>query len=402
MPAIRGGDVNEILMNSQAHRFDVPPIVLTGGGSRSKIGEIARELEASRVLLVTDPGVIELGFAGEIEALLIEAGCKVRVFQDVRPDPTDVNVADGVKALQEIDADLVVAVGGGSPIDTAKVIAIRPANPQPLSEYMGLHKIQRPGVPLVAISTTAGTGSEATKVAVITDTERGVKMMMLSAPLLPRAAIVDYELSLSMPKGLTAAVGVDTLTHGIEAFVSRKSNAMSDPLALSCISLVGRHLQRAWDSPDDHAAREGMMLAACQGGMAFSNSSVCLVHGMSRPIGAVFHLPHGLSNAILLSTVTKYSWPEASERYATVARTLGCAGAATGDKDACRALIDYLDALNKSLELPRLSGCRGAAREVFDRQVEMMASDALASGSPANNPRLASIEEIVALYNEAW
>lgn len=389
-------------MTAKVHRFDTPSVVLTGGGSRNRIGEIARELGASRVLLVTDPGVVELGFAGEIETLLIDAGCDVSVFDDVQPDPTDLNVAAGAKALQDFDADLVVAIGGGSPIDAAKVIAIRPANPEPLSAFMGLHKIRRPGIPLVAIPTTAGTGSEATKVAVITDTERDVKMMMLSAPLLPRAAIVDYELSLSMPKGLTAAVGVDTLTHGIEAFVSRKRNLMSDPLALSCISLVGLHLQRAWDEPSDAEAREGMMLAACQGGMAFSNSSVCLVHGMSRPIGAVFHLPHGLSNAILLPTITEYSWPSAPERYATVARNLGCANAATGDDEACRALIDYLIALNKSLALPRLSECRGVTREAFDREVEKMASDAIASGSPANNPRVPSKEEIIELYRNAW
>lgn len=389
-------------MTARSHRFDVPSIIVTGGGSRGKIGEIAQELGASRVLLVTDPGVVELGFVSEIESILIEAGCEVKVFDDVQPDPTDLNVAAGVKALQEVDADLVVALGGGSPIDTAKVIAIRPANPEPLSEFMGLHKIGRPGIPLVAIPTTAGTGSEATKVAVITDTEREIKMMMLSAPLLPRAAIVDYELSLSMPKGLTAAVGVDTLTHGMEAFVSQKSNAMSDPLALSCVSLVGQNLQRAWETPNDKKARAGMMLAACQGGMAFSNSSVCLVHGMSRPIGAVFHLPHGLSNAILLPTITEYSWPSAPERYATVARNLGCATTGTPIEDACRALVGYLESLNKSLELPRLSQCPGVTREVFDRQVEKMASDAIASGSPANNPRIPTVEEIVALYHKAW
>ncbi len=389
-------------MTEPTSRFDVPSAILTGGGSRRRLGEIVRELSASRVLVVTDPGVVELGVAGGIEEILTSADCEVRIFQDVQADPTDLNVAAGVEALGEHGADLVVAIGGGSPIDTAKVIAVRPANPEPLPEFMGLHKIRRPGIPLVAVPTTAGTGSEATKVAVITDTEREVKMMMLSTPLLPRVAIVDYELSLSMPPALTAAVGVDTLTHGIEAYVSKKSNPMTDPLALSCIDLVGRHLARAWQTPDDHEARGGMMLAACQGGMAFSNSSVCLVHGMSRPIGVVFHLPHGLSNAILLPTVTAYSWSSAPERYATVARILGCASAATADQDACHALIDYLDKLNLSLELPRLSRCHGVSRIEFDEQVEKMASDAITSGSPANNPRVPSAEEIVGLYEQAW
>jgi len=388
--------------SSPVYRFDVPSAIISGGGCRRQLGKIAREFGAKRVLIVTDPGVVEIGIAKEVEGSLTQAGCVVRIFDDVQPDPTDLNVAAGVLALQEHEADLVVAVGGGSPIDTAKVVAVRPANPGPLSDYMGLHKIENPGIPLVAIPATAGTGSEATKVAVITDASREVKMMMLSTPLLPRVAIIDYELSLSMPKGLTAAVGVDTLTHGIEAYVSKKSNHMTDPIALSCVRLVGRHLRRAWANGDDREAREGMMFAACQGGMAFSNSSVCLVHGMSRPIGAVFHLPHGLSNAILLPAVTAFSWQSAPDRYAQIARTLECADAESNDADACNDLIQYLEELNRFLELPRLSQCRGVTKEKFDQQVEKMASDAIASGSPASNPRVPDEKEIVELYREAW
>lgn len=375
------------------NRFDVPSAIFTGGGSRRQLGEIARELGARRALIVTDPGVVQLGFVTEIQQLLVEAGCDVRIFDGVQPDPTDRNVADGFAAFVEHNADLVVAVGGGSPIDTAKVIAIRATNPEPLPEFMGPHKIKRAGAPLIAIPTTAGTGSEATKVAVITDTERDVKMMMLSTPLLPRVAIVDFELSMGMPKPLTAAVGVDTLTHGIEAYVSKKANAMTDPLALSCIDLVGKHLKNAWENPDDREAREGMMLAACQGGMAFSNSSVCLVHGMSRPIGAVFHLPHGLSNAILLPTVTAFSEPAAAERYATIAHVLGC-------KD--EGLVSFLTRLNDELKLPRFSQCQDVTRDKLDAKVQKMAADALASGSPANNPRVPTADEIVELYEKAW
>jgi len=388
--------------SSQPFRFVAPSAILTGGGSRHQLADLTKELGARRVLLVTDNGVVQLGIADAITEILASAGCNVLRFDDVQPDPTDQNVAEGVLALQQHKADLIVAAGGGSPIDTAKVIAIRQANEGPLSNYMGLGKIENPGIPLIAIPTTAGTGSECTKVAVITDTERDVKMMMLSAPLLPQAAIVDYELSLSMPKGLTAAVGVDTLTHGIEAYVSKKRNAMTDPLALSCVKLVGQHLRAAWSDGNDRKAREGMMLAACQGGLAFSNSSVCLVHGMSRPIGAVFHLPHGLSNAILLPTVTRYSWESAPDRYADVARALGCSDQSTSDRDACLELLRYLEEMNSFLELPRLSQCPGVTQDVFDQQVEKMASDAIASGSPANNPREPSQSEIVKLYEQAW
>lgn len=390
-------------METITRQFDVPGTLLHGGGCRRELPALVKRLGAHRVLLVTDPGILALGFADEVTRLLREAGLAVAVFDGVQPDPTDANVADGVAALDAHGADCIVALGGGSPIDTAKVVAVRKANPQPLSDYMGLHRIENRGLPLIAVPTTAGTGSEATKVAVITDTVRQVKMMMLSAPLLPQAAVVDFEFSLGMPRGLTAAVGVDTLTHGIEAYVSRKANPLTDPLALACIGEVGKHLVTAWENPGDRPAREGMMLAATLGGMAFSNSSVCLVHGMSRPIGAVFHLPHGLSNAILLPAVTRYSIPGAASRYATVARTLGpsCARPEDDDATACEKLIVWLEALNDRLKLPRLAQCQGFEAATFEARVAKMASDALASGSPANNPLVPDEATIVGIYRAA-
>lgn len=384
------------------HRFDAPGTILHGGGARRHLPELVRELGGARVLLITDPGVVQLGVAAEFEQLLGDAGLKVAHFEDVQADPTDTNVAAGVEALARHAADLIVAIGGGSPIDVAKVVTVRSANPEPLPSFMGLNKIRKPGLPLIAVPTTAGTGSEATKVAVITDVARQVKMMMLSAPLLPRAAVVDYELTLSMPKGLTAAVGVDTLTHAIEAYVSQKANTLTDPIALKGIALCAQHLRRAWAEPANREAREGMMLAATLGGLAFSNSSVALVHGMSRPIGAVFHIPHGLSNAVLLPTVTRYSLGAAPARYADVARAAGCVDARAADSDACAALAIWLEQLNRDLEVPRLSQCRGVTKELLDENIQKMASDALASGSPANNPRVPSQQEIVNLYREAW
>ncbi len=383
-------------------RFDAPASILHGGGVRHRLPELVRECSGTRVLLVTDPGVVQLGVAAEVRDLLEAAGLSVAVFDQVQPDPTDENVAAGVAALEAHKADLVVALGGGSPIDAAKVLAIRHANPAPLPEFMGLHKIAHAGLPLIAVPTTAGTGSEATKVAVITDTARAVKMMMLSTPLLPRAAVVDFELSLSMPPGLTAAVGVDTVTHGIEAYVSRKANTFTDPLALQCIALCGLHLRTAWAEPDNRVAREGMMLAATLGGLAFSNSSVALVHGMSRPLGAVFHLPHGLSNAVLLPAVTRYSAAAVPARYAVIARTVGCASAATSDGQAAEALIDWLENLNVALQVPRLSQCRGVTSASLDSAIEKMAADALLSGSPENNPRVPGTAEVIQLYRNAF
>ena len=212
--------------------FQVPPTVIVGGGARQRVADQVRRLGAERVLVVTD-AFMRNGPAAEIIALLEQAGLQVACFDAVQPDPTDANVRDGVAMLRQHQAQAIVAIGGGSPIDAAKVIGILATNPEPLRQYKGYHQIPRAGLPLIAIPTTAGTGSEATKVAVITDTERHEKMMLLSLHLLPQVALVDYELSMSMPGPLTAAVGVDTLTHGIEAFVSRKAGPMTDPIALS-------------------------------------------------------------------------------------------------------------------------------------------------------------------------
>jgi alcohol dehydrogenase class IV len=207
---------------------------------------------------------------------------------------------------------------------------------------------------------------------------------------------------MSMPPGLTAAVGVDTLTHGIEAFVSRLANRLTDPLALACIDNVGRHLETAWREPSNRAAREGMMMAATQGGMAFANSSVCLVHGMSRPLGALFHVPHGISNAMLLPTVTRFSVPGASARYAAVARTMGwAAGNETGEV-ACGKLVEGLVAFNERLKIPRLRDHPRMERDRFFDSLEKMAADALASGSPQNNPVVPTADQIVELYRAAW
>src|ERR1043166_2682323 len=297
--------------------FNVPSTILVGAGASGELATQLKRRGATHAFFVTDDGMVKLGVAEKITSPLKAADLRVTIYSDVQPDPTDGNVLGGLEAFRQSGAQVIVALGGGSALDCAKVISILTANPLPMSQYMGYHKIPKPGLPLIAIPTTAGTGSEVTKVAVITDTAKDVKMMMLDAHLLPRVALVDYKLTMSMPAALTAAVGVDTLTHGIEAYVSRKANAMTDPIALSCIRLVAENLRNAYRQPANESAREAMMLAACQGGMAFANSSVCLVHGMSRPIGALFHLPHGLSNAVLLPTVTRFSIRGAPDRYAT-------------------------------------------------------------------------------------
>lgn len=382
--------------------FNVPSTIICGGGA---VGELAGQLQrrrVGRVLLVTDQFLVQSGLVARIESDLRAAGIEYGMFAGVQPDPTEQNVLEGLARFQEFGAEAVVALGGGSPIDCGKAIAMLTTNPPPLSRYMGRHKVPRAGVPLVAIPTTAGTGSEATKVTIITDTVNDVKMMILDAHLLPAVALVDYELTVSMPAPLTAAVGVDTLTHGIEAFVSRMASGMTDPTALACISNVARHLELAWSEPANRPAREGMMLAATQGGMAFSNSSVCLVHGMSRPLGALFHVPHGISNAMLLPAVTRFSLHGAITRYATIARTMQWAKTSDADDVAAHALVAGLEELNCRLRIPRLRDHPRMDEKRFFRVLEKMASDALASGSPQQNPVVPTADQIVELYRAAW
>ena len=397
------GGVRGSLENDPAPtEFEAPQSIVFGSGALAQVGRRARSLGAERVLVVTDAWMVEHGIASACADVLRAAGIGVAVFDGVQPDPTDVNVVDGLAHLTECRAEAVVAVGGGSVLDAAKMVAILATNGGPVRRYEGYHKIPGPGLPLIAIPTTAGTGSEVTKAAVISDTTRRVKMMILDRHLTPSVALVDAELSSTMPPGLTVHVGIDTLTHAIEAYVSRLANPFSDLYALSCIDLVTRFLERAYIDADDREAREGMALAATQGGLAFSNSSVALVHAMSRPIGAIFHVPHGLSNAVLLPAVTRYSVVGAPARYATVARTMGLAGAEADDSAACAALVTGVAELNARLGVRGLRDLDGVSIGALSDNLEKMAADAIASGSHARNPVVPNAEEIIALYRAAW
>ncbi|MBW2674557.1 MAG: iron-containing alcohol dehydrogenase, partial [Deltaproteobacteria bacterium] len=324
------------------------------------------------------------------------------LFPEVQPDPTDKNVLEGLAVFKENNCDLVVGLGGGSSMDCGKVIAVMATNKPPISQYAGLHNVPNKGVPLIVIPTTAGTGSEVTKVAVIGDTERDVKMMMLDVNMLATVAIVDYELTMTCPPALTANVGVDTLVHAVEGYVSKKANAMTDPIALSAIKLVAENLLTAFNEPGNEKARESMMLAATQAGMAFANSSVCLVHGMSRPIGALYHVPHGLSNAVLFAECTEFSVSGASDRYATVSRVMGYASETDSDETACEKLVAGLKDLNAALKIPRLGDVVKVDLATFNERVEKMANDGIASGSPDNNPVVPTVQETINIYHKAW
>ena len=379
----------------------LPQDLLIGGGASEDLAEHVARIGIERPLVVSDRFLLDKGPAGPLVERLQATGAAVAVFGDVQPDPTLANVNGALEALRDHEADGVVAIGGGSPMDTAKAAAVAFTNEGDVRDYAGYDQVPGPGLPLVAVPTTAGTGSEVTRVAVITDTDRDVKMMMLDGHLMARVAISDYKLTMSTPADLTSWVGVDSLTHAIEAYVSTKATVLTDMLALEAARLIGAHMRRVVEHPDDEPAREAMMLGATLAGAAFSNSSVALVHGMSRPIGAHFHLAHGLSNALLLPTVTRFSVMGAPERYAHVAREMSLATDEDSDQVACDRLVEELEALNADLKIPSLSEA-GVERDHFERVVQDMAQAALDSGSPDFNPEPASKEQIVELYHQAF
>lgn len=383
-----------------------PRIMVVGGGAVAQTADLLAKLGLSRPLVVTDPFMVSSGLVRRCLDPLAAAGVIADVFSDTVPEPTDTVIEAGVARLAGHAYDCLIGFGGGSPIDTAKAMAIL-AHGRLTSAGSLMRDFKVPvaadaaGLPVIAIPTTAGTGSEATRFTVITDTERGEKMLIAGMGALPLAAIVDYELTFTVPKRITADTGVDSLTHALEAYVSRRANAYSDTQALAAMRLIGANLHTAYAQPNDSAAREAMMLGAMQAGIAFTNSSVALVHGMSRPIGARFHVPHGLSNAMLLPTITRFGLQSALRRYAEASRAIGFAAQDQSDEDAAEALATGLATLNRDLDVPTPSEF-GIAKSDWDESLATMAEQAIASGSPGNNPRVPDANEVVALYQAVW
>ncbi|NOQ17748.1 MAG: iron-containing alcohol dehydrogenase [Dehalococcoidales bacterium] len=384
-----------------ARSFYLPSVLIIGSGTSEQVGEESRKLGATKGLIVTDEVLLKLGILDNIKRALSQAKIQFTLYSDVFTEPTVEFVEEGLKAYRENGCDFLLAVGGGSAIDTAKAIAIMVTNAGSLEDYQGLGKIPEKGVPLIAVPTTAGTGSEVTQFTIIADTRKNVKMLIGSPFLIPQKAIVDPLLTLSMPRSLTAATGIDALTHAIEAYISVKAQPMSDIFSLSAIELISGNLRRAWSNGNDIEAREKTMLGALQGGIAFSNSSVALVHGMSRPIGAYFHVPHGVSNAALLGVVTEFSLIGNPARYARIASAMGENIEHLPVMEAANLAAKSIKRLIKDIEIPSLQEL-GVGKEELDKLAPRMAEDAVASGTPANNPRQATEEEIVELYKLAY
>jgi len=387
-------------MMTQTYQFKTPSVIVNGPGAAREAGSFAKGL-GKKALIVTDHALEKIGLLNDVKNSLEIAGIPMAIYDKVISEPSMDYTEEGLKVYRETQADFLVAVGGGSPIDAAKGIAALATNPGKISDFAGANKIPNPGAPLIAIPTTAGTGSEVTQFTIITDTSRDVKMLIASPNIMPRVALVDPLMTMRMPQGITAATGLDALTHAIEAFVSVKAQPITDTLALQAIWVIAGNVRQAWSNGDNIEARTNMMIGALQAGMAFSNSSVALVHGMARPIGAYFHVPHGVSNAALLPTVIEFSIPGNPERYAEIAEAMGEITEGLSVLDAAYLAADAVERLNIDLKVPTLREL-GVEEKKFNSVVEQMAADALASGSPGNNPRKATKEEIVELYRRAY
>ena len=379
----------------------LPRIMQVGAGASKEAGNILRSLDCQRPLIVTDKMMVQLGYVASLQDSLQGASIHSDIFDNTVPEPTVSSIQEGVNKVRDGNYDSIIAIGGGSPIDSAKAIAILGKYGGVMRDYKFPRVVNEPGLPIIAIPTTAGTGSECTKVTIITDETNDEKMLCVGIGFMPTAALVDYSLTLSLPARTTADTGIDALTHAMEAYVSKKASLYSDSQAIAAMKLIAPNLRKAFHDGSDQTAREQMMLGATLAGVAFSNASVALVHGMSRPIGAFYHVPHGLSNAMLLPMVTEYSIPAAAERYADCARAMGVASEDDADAVANSKLMDELYAINDELQVPTPEQF-GIDRDHFFNNLSVMAEQALASGSPGNNPRVPSADEIIEIYRKLW
>jgi alcohol dehydrogenase class IV len=380
--------------------FMVPPIIF-GSGAADKVGEEVRKLGLKKGLLVTDKVMVKLPAFATIVKALENNSIPVAVYDGASVEPTVEIVQEGLDLCRSNSCDFILALGGGSPIDTAKAISIMYTNTGSIEQFKGAGKVIQPGIPVVAVPTTAGTGSEVTPYTIITDTHTSVKMLISSPFIMPRLAIVDPLLSLSCPPGLTASIGLDALTHAIEAYVSLKASPLTDIYCLSAIDLICHNLRQAWANGNNVEAREKVMLGALEAGIGFSNSSVALVHGMSRPIGACFHVAHGASNAALLKTVIEFSLIGNPTRYADIAQAMGENTDGKTEIEAAHLTVDAVARLTGDINIASLQKL-GVDQVKYKQLAPKMADDAIASGSPANNPRQATPQEIIELYEKAY
>lgn len=382
-----------------AYEFSLPGRTIMGAGALEQSENIIKSF-GKKALIVSGKNVTKMGTVKIITDCLEKWEIDYLIFNEITGEPTEVMIEAGVKAYKEGECDFCIAVGGGSPLDSGKAIVAMTKLEGEISDYMG-QTMEGKFPPLVLIPTTAGTGSEATKFTVITDSKKDIKMLLKGEALLPDLAIIDAKFSLTAPKGVTAATGMDALTHAVEAYTSRKANPLTDTFALSSIKKIFKYLPLVYKNGEDKKAREEMAIAAYEAGVCINNSSVTIVHGMSRPIGALFHVPHGISNAMLIKECLSYVLDGSYERFGEIGRAIGAADESKSDKEASEAFLDKLSELCKVCEIPTLKEY-GIDKDEFNKFVDKMAQDAMNSGSPSNTIKEVSKDDLLKIYERLW
>lgn len=379
--------------------FVIPNHTVVGTNVLGEAAPLLKKM-GNKAFIVTGRHVAVSDMMKQLTALLDENGIDCVIFDGITGEPTDTMIENGFEMLKSSGCDFIIGIGGGSPLDSAKAIAAMAVNEGSIADYNG-KEITGEILPLAAIPTTAGTGSEATKFTVITDSEKGIKMLLKGDVLVPKLAIVDSSFTVGAPKSVTSATGLDALTHAVEAYTSRKAFSMTDTLAVSAVKRIMKYLPIAYKEPDNSLAREQMSIAALEAGICINNSSVTIVHGMSRPIGALFHVPHGMSNAMLLKECLSFAVSGAYEKFANLGRETGVASDSDSDETAAEKFIDSLQNICDVCEIPTLEQY-GIDRDEYYSKISKMATDAVASGSPANTVKEVTVDDCIEIYKKLY
>ena len=378
------------------NRFILNEVSYFGPGARKMLPEAIERLGKEKALVVTDPGLVKFGVAGMVTDVLDKAGISYEVFSDVKPNPTVTNVTNGIEAFRKAGADMIVAIGGGSSIDTAKGIGIVISNPDfaDIVSLEGCAPTKNKSVPIIALPTTAGTAAETTINYVIIDEEKQKKMVCVDPNDIPAVAIIDAELMYSLPKSLTAATGMDALTHAIEGYITKGAWEMSDMFEIEAVRMIARYLPVAVEEPDNADARNGMAVAQYIAGMAFSNVGLGLVHGMAHPLGSLFDVPHGVANALLLPTIMRFNKEECLDKYPAIARAMGVDTDGMTAEQASDAACEAVQALALKVGIPQHMAELG----ITENDIPRLAEQALADVCTPGNPRDVTLDQIVELY----
>ncbi len=378
------------------HVYYVPSINIMGKGCLKEIGPYIQELKLKKALVVTDKFLVKSGIAGKLLTVLDEAEIEYAIYDEVKPNPTCKNVHDGVDFLKAHDCDYLISIGGGSPQDTAKAIGIVATNGGHIAEYEGVHKSAHKSLPIVAVNTTAGTSSEVTINYVITDEERKVKMVMVDKNSIATISVNDPELMVDKPAALTAATGMDALTHAIEALVTPGAYPVTDATALAAVEIIFANLARTVKNGHDIEAREQMVYAIFLGGLAFNNAGLGYVHAMAHQLGGVYDLPHGVCNAMLLPYVEEENAKYVPEKFRSIAKAIGLTVDGKTDKECADFVIESIKALSKEVGIPSKLSELGVDEVDLDLLSENAMKDACAPG----NPFIPTKEEVIALFRK--